>query len=177
MSRTSRYSVGIDLGTTHCVIARGDPEIRRAPEAVDLLEVAQLQAAGEVIESSLLPSFFYLPGQHELPEGSTDLPWGPSSEGVVGEMARRRVIDSPDRVVHSAKSWLCHDGVDRRRPFLPRSPAELERRVSPVEASAAYLTHLRRAWDHNVARGDKSLALGVQDILLTVPASFGEVAR
>ena len=177
MSRAARYSVGIDLGTTHCVIARGDPNVRRAREAVDLLEVAQLQAAGEVIENTLLPSFFYLPGPHELPEGSTDLPWGPSTEGIVGEMARRRVIDSPDRVVHSAKSWLCHDGVDRRRPFLPRSPAELERRVSPVEASAAYLSHLRRAWDHNVARGDKSLALGAQDILLTVPASFGEAAR
>lgn len=177
MSDRSRYSVGIDLGTTHCVIARGDPAARPVRDAVDLLPVAQLRAAGEVIESTLLPSFLYLPGAHELPEGSTDLPWGPAPEGVVGEMARRRVVDAPDRVVHSAKSWLTHEGVDRRRAFLPRSPAELERRVSPVEASAAYIRHLARAWDHNVARGDKALALERQDILLTVPASFGEAAR
>lgn len=178
MSRKeSRYSVGIDLGTTHCVIARGDPEEHKAAAAVEILDVPQLQATGEVVESELLPSFLYLPGAHELPEGSTDLPWGASSEGVVGEMARRRVAKSPDRIVHSAKSWLCHEGVDRTRPFLPRSPAELERRVSPVEASASYLTHLRRAWDHLIARGRKDHLLSAQDILLTVPASFGEAAR
>lgn len=178
MSRSrSRYSVGIDLGTTHCVIARGDPEERKATEAVQILDVPQLLAAGEVVENPLLPSFLYLPGAHELPEGSTDLPWGESSEGIVGEMARRRVAKSPDRVVHSAKSWLCHEGVDRTRPFLPRSPAELERRVSPVEASAAYLKHLRRTWDHLIGRHDKSMMLDAQEILLTVPASFGEAAR
>jgi molecular chaperone DnaK (HSP70) len=174
---SARYSVGIDLGTTNCVIARGDPEVQRATDAVDLLKVAQLQAPGEVVESPLLPSFLFLPVPHELPEGAADLPWGPSSEGIVGEMARRRVVDAPDRVVHSAKSWLCHEGVDRRQPFLPQSPAVLERRVSPVEASAAYLVHLRRCWDHGMAGGDPSFALAAQDILLTVPASFGEAAR
>jgi molecular chaperone DnaK (HSP70) len=175
--RDARYTVGIDLGTTNCVLARGDPEERAAAAAVDVVSVPQLQAPGEVVVSPLLPSFLYLPGPHELPEGSTDLPWGASAEGVVGEMARRRVAVTPDRVVHSAKSWLCHEGVDRTRPFLPRSQAELERRVSPVEASAAYLVHLRRAWDHLVARGERELALGAQDVLLTVPASFGEAAR
>jgi molecular chaperone DnaK (HSP70) len=173
----ARYSVGIDLGTTHCVIARADPEARRATAAVDILPVAQLQAPGEGVEQDLLPSFLYLPGAHELPEGSTDLPWGPADNGVVGELARRRVALSPDRVVHSAKSWLCHEGVDRRAPFLPRSAAELDYRVSPVQASAAYLHHLRQAWDHQVSQGDRALTLAEQDILLTVPASFGEAAR
>jgi len=177
VSSASRYTVGIDLGTTHCVLARGNPEAGLGEQPVDLLDVPQLAAPGEVVTSQLLPSFMYLPGEHELPEGSRDLPWGAQGVGVVGEMARRRGAEVPDRLVHSAKSWLCHDGVDRRIPFLPRSPAELETRVSPVDASAAYLEHLRRAWDHLIGRGDESRALANQDLVVTVPASFGEVAR
>jgi len=172
-----RYTVGIDLGTTHCVLAQGDPRAGLGEQPVHLLDVPQLQAAGEVVQRQLLPSFLYVPGEHELPEGSTELPWGETGLGIVGEMARRRSADVPDRVVHSAKSWLCHDGVDRRMPFLPRTPAEMERRVSPVEASAAYLEHMRRAWDHLIGRGDPALALAAQDLVVTVPASFGEVAR
>ena len=174
---SSRLTVGIDLGTTHCVLASGDPDAGLGEQPVHVFDVPQLQAAGEVVENPLLPSFLYLPGAHELPEGSTDLPWGLSEDGVVGEMARRRGAEIPDRIVHSAKSWLCHDGVDRSAPFLPRTPAEMDQRVSPVQASAAYLAHLRRAWDHLRARGDEALALEAQDLVVTVPASFGEVAR
>jgi molecular chaperone DnaK (HSP70) len=177
VSQPSRYTVGIDLGTTHCVLARGDPDAGLGQQPVELFEVPQLQAPGEVVTHNLLPSFMYLPDSHELPEGAAELPWGASEPGIVGEMARRRGSEVPDRLVHSAKSWLCHDGVDRTTPFLPRSQTELPRRVSPVEASAAYLEHLRRAWDHTVARGDPSLALAAQDLVVTVPASFGEVAR
>ena len=170
-------TVGIDLGTTHCVLARGNPDAGLGEQPVEIFELAQLQAAGEVVRSPLLPSFLYLPGEHELPDGAADLPWGASEYGVVGELARRRGTEVPDRIVHSAKSWLCHDGVDRRSPFLPRTPAEMERRVSPVEASAAYLRHLREAWDHEVGRGDPARSLAAQDLVVTVPASFGEVAR
>jgi len=175
--RSGRYTVGIDLGTTHCVLALGDPEAKLGEHPVQVLDVPQLQAPGEVVKGPLLPSFLYLPAEGELPEGSTELPWGEPDRELVGELARRRSSDVPDRVVHSAKSWLCHGGVDRRTPFLPRSPAELDRRVSPVEASAAYLAHLRQAWDHQVARGRKDRALAEQDLVVTVPASFGEDAR
>jgi molecular chaperone DnaK (HSP70) len=174
---SSRLTVGIDLGTTHCVLARGNPDAGLGEQPVHILDVPQLEAAGEVVTRPLLPSFLYLPGPHELPEGSTELPWGESEDGVVGEMARRRGAEIPDRIVHSAKSWLCHDGVDRTAPFLPRTPAEMDARVSPVQASGAYLAHLRRAWDHLQARGDADAALAVQDLVVTVPASFGEVAR
>ena len=137
MSEESRFTVGIDLGTTHCVLAKGDPRATLGQQPVEILEVPQLQAPGEVVARDLLPSFLYLPAAQELPEGSAELPWGEPEEGVVGEYARRRGGEVPDRVVHSAKSWLCHDGVDRRAAFLPRSPADLDHRVSPVEASAA----------------------------------------
>ena len=177
MSRESRYTVGIDLGTTHCVLAKGDPDAALGQQPVEILDVPQLQAPGEVVARDLLPSFLYLPAPQELPEGSAELPWGEPKEGVVGEYARRRGGEVPDRVVHSAKSWLCHDGVDRRAAFLPRSPAALDHRISPVDASAAYLAHLRRAWDHQVGRGDPAMALAEQDLVVTVPASFGEVAR
>jgi len=174
---TGRYTVGVDLGTTHCVLAQGDPEAGLGQQPVQVLEIPQLQAPGEVVASPLLPSFLYLPAEGELPAGSTELPWGEPDRDLVGEMARRRSSDVPDRVVHSAKSWLCHDGVDRHTQFLPRSPAELPRRVSPVEASAAYLAHLRQAWDHQIARGREELALAAQDVVVTVPASFGGDAR
>ena len=46
-------------------------------------------------------------------------------------------------------------------------------KISPCDASAAYLTHVRRAWDE--AHADAPLA--EQDVVLTVPASFDEAAR
>ena len=50
-------------------------------------------------------------------------------------------------------------------------------KLSPLDASARYLSHLRAAWGHAVARGDASLALERQVVTLTVPASFDAVAR
>ena len=46
--------------------------------------------------------------------------------------------------------------------------------MSPVDASAAYLRHLREAWD---AVDGGTAALDEQDVLLTVPASFDAEAR
>ena len=49
--------------------------------------------------------------------------------------------------------------------------------MSPVDASARYLAHIRDAWNATVAAGDDALRLERQRIVLTVPASFDEEAR
>ncbi|MGD8270426.1 MAG: Hsp70 family protein, partial [Desulfobacterales bacterium] len=67
--------------------------------------------------------------------------------------------------------------VDRNQAILPwGSPAEVPK-LSPVEASAAILDHIRQAWNHTIAREDENLILERQEIFLTVPASFDAVAR
>lgn len=166
------YLVGIDLGTSNCAVA--SVELARGPDApvVDL-PVPQLQRAGEVGARPLLPSCLYIPGEHELPPEAVQLPWENPDRWIVGEFARWQGARVPGRLVASAKSWLCHAAVDRSAPILPwGAPAEVGK-VSPVEASAMLLRHMARAWDsaHPHSR------LADQEVIITVPASFDEVAR
>src|ERR1700761_7254597 len=177
MSR-SRYLVGIDLGTTNCAVAYVDTHGRERPSAdIRNFEVPQLVAPSETAPRAMLPSFLYLPGTHELPAGASRLPWEGGSDGIVGEFARSQGARVPSRLVSSAKSWLCHPGIDREADILPwGSPPEIKK-VSPVDASAAYLEHIRDAWDALFAKDDEALRLEQQEIVLTVPASFDEAAR
>jgi molecular chaperone DnaK (HSP70) len=177
MSR-SRYLVGIDLGTTNCAVAYVDTHGRERPTAdIRNFEVPQLVAPGETAPRAMLPSFLYLPGEHELPPGASRLPWNEGSDRIVGEFARFQGAKVPSRLVSSAKSWLCHPGIDREADILPwGSPPEVKK-VSPVEASAAYLRHIRDAWNDTLAQGDASRRLETQEVVLTVPASFDEAAR
>ena len=95
----------------------------------------------------------------------------------MGEFARIQGGRVPAHLVSSAKSWLCHPGVDREAEILPwGSPAEA-RRVSPVEASAEFLRHIRDSWNATIAGDDPTHRLELQEIVLTVPASFDEAAR
>lgn len=169
-----RFSIGIDLGTTHCAlayvdIAASDGETTR----YGVLDIPQLTAPGAVESLPLLPSFLYLPHADELASGDLNLPWSSTQDFAVGEFARARGALTPIRLVSSAKSWLCHPGVDRRAAILPNdAPAEVAR-VSPLEASTRYLAHLRQAWDqaHPEAPFDQ------QDVTVTIPASFDPAAR
>jgi hypothetical protein len=176
--RPFEYIVGIDLGTTNSALAyvdrSGDP--RESP-SVHILNIPQLVAAGEVGQRTVLPSFLYLPGSYELPPGSTALPWDIERGYAVGEFAREQGAQVPGRLVSSAKSWLCHAGVDRTRATLPRGAGSGLEKISPVEASARYLLHLRESWNEVIAQGRKGYRLEEQMIILTVPASFDEVAR
>ncbi|MBI1299047.1 Hsp70 family protein [bacterium] len=173
-----KYIIGIDLGTTHCVVAYTDavaPEFEEP--AVQLFSIPQVVAPGEVKAQPLLPSFLLLPGPHDVPEGSLALPWNAEIDYTVGEYARNRGAELPARLVSSAKSWLSHRGVDRTQPILPfEAPAEA-RRVSPVEAMARYLRHIREGWNAQMAQDDADALFQHQEIYLTVPASFDAVAR
>jgi molecular chaperone DnaK (HSP70) len=191
----ARFVVGIDLGTTNSALAHADTERtsantgeasgasrgayaeavpRRMPVKIEVDEVAQLVGAGDVGQRATLPSFLYLAGDHELPPGAMQLPWDIDARCIVGEFARTQGAQVPGRLVASAKSWLCHPRVDRLAPILPWSEGGIEglTRVSPVDASAAYLRHMAGYWKH--ASGS---ALAEADLVLGVPASFDEVAR
>ncbi|MBI2894268.1 MAG: Hsp70 family protein [Deltaproteobacteria bacterium] len=165
------FAVGIDLGTTHCAMASvpltGD-EVAPIPTALP-----QVVRSSELEARPLLPSFLYMPSEVELPKGALALPWDAKRAFAVGVFARDQGARVPARVVSSAKSWLCHPNVDRRAAILPwGSPAEVPK-VSPVEAAARYLTHLREVWDAE----HPGAPLATQDLVVTVPASFDAVAR
>ncbi|MBZ0120038.1 MAG: Hsp70 family protein [Sandaracinaceae bacterium] len=168
------FAVGIDLGTTHCALSYVDLDLSEGEEvAQHLLDVPQVTAPGSVEGKKLLPSFLYVPGAGELPEGALALPWDKTPRFGVGEVARGLGAKTPVRVVSSAKSWLCHPGVDRRAAILPAgAPPEIAK-LSPLQASIFYLEHLREAW--NAKHPDAPL--DAQEVVITVPASFDPAAR
>ncbi len=147
------------------------------PPPITGLLIPQLVALSDAAERPLLPSFLYLPAAKEFPAGALDLPWKSAGDRAVGVLAREHGAKVPSRLVSSAKSWLSHAGVDRRAPILPWTAAEDVNRVSPVTASAAYLEHLRDAWNNRVAGKTAADRLENQEVFLTVPASFDAVAR
>ncbi|HTG44432.1 MAG TPA: Hsp70 family protein, partial [Verrucomicrobiae bacterium] len=170
----ARYSVGIDLGTTHCAVSTFDlgRENGRS-QGEGMLAIPQFVRPGAVEERPLLPSFLYLPNENEFAAGSLELPWKPKHGGVIGEFARAHGAKVPTRLVSSAKSWLCDSGVDRISEILPwQAPPDVQK-VSPLEASARYIEYLNAAWEQ--AHPDEKLA--DQDVIITVPASFDAAAR
>jgi hypothetical protein len=173
----TKFIIGIDLGTTNSVLSLLDLSAPDESSPIEVHPIAQLINPGEVADQSLLPSFLYVPGEMDFPQGSLALPWDRKPPFVVGELARKRGAENPQRLVASAKSWLSYAAVNRSAPILPwRSPDEVPK-LSPVEASSRYLEHMRNAWDSQVAKKKPDLALAEQEIFLTIPASFDEEAR
>ena len=175
----SRYVIGIDLGTTNSALAYVEPtaSTESAVALVERFAVPQLVAPGDVSERPLLPSFLYIPAAAEFPPGALELPWKSAADHVTGSLARDHGARVPGRLVGSAKSWLSHQGVDRRSPILPWSAPDDVPRVSPVDASRAFLEHLRDAWNARKPGKAAGERLENQEIFLTVPASFDPGAR
>lgn len=168
--------IGIDLGTTNSALA-----VASEHEPAQSLGVTQVIGPGEIAERPTLPSFLLLPAETEVPSAQLQLPWSGPLRYAVGTFARERGAELPHRLVSSAKSWLCNPSIDRTAQVLPFRGAQREldeamqggERVSPVNASARYMAHLRAAWDesHPDEPADE------QEVLVTVPASFDPVAR
>jgi len=181
----SRFVVGIDLGTTNCAVCfvdtrnglkdSNDPETGNDNWTIDIFSIAQSVAVGQVERRETLPSFHYEPAEGELPEAAMRLPWSEDADPTfgVGVFARDHGRAVPGRLISSAKSWLCHPGVDRRAALLPWHGAADVQSLSPVEVSSRYIRHIRNAW--NAEHPDAPLEQ--QDVVLTIPASFDEVAR
>ncbi|MCB0047890.1 MAG: hsp70 family protein [Caldilineaceae bacterium] len=173
-----RYIIGMDLGTTNSAVAYVDLADEDASRRrIRRFDVPQLVGLGEVAARMVLPSFLYLPGAHDLPQGGAALPWDDERAYVVGEFAREQGARVPGRLVSSAKSWLSHAGVDRTAPILPWGAGDDVEKVSPVTASMRYLQHVREAWNATLAGPDDEDRFEEQMLILTVPASFDEVAR
>jgi molecular chaperone DnaK (HSP70) len=165
----SNFAFGIDLGTSNTAISRVD----LSTGVTESVEVLQRVSESEVAARPLLPSSLYLAGAHELPEGSLSLPWDTGRDFLVGEFARLQGARVPGRLVQSAKSWLAHHSADPTEALLPYEGAADVHKVSPVAASTRYLEHLRESWDSQ----HPEQPLGRCEVVLTVPASFDELAR
>lgn len=168
----SRYVVGIDLGTTNSALCYVDTQ--EQPWQIRVLSVPQLVAPSQIEPRETLPSFHYQPPAGEIAAGGLRLAWSKDEPAnCVGVMARDWGTQVSGRTISSAKSWLCHSGVDRTADVLPWHAAEDVEKLSPVAASSRYLAQLREAWNWRF----KSEPLEKQDVVLTLPASFDEVAR
>ncbi len=164
---TAQYSIGIDLGTTNCVLSY----TVLGEESTDLrvLEIPQTTAPFESETLPGLASFLYIPTDAQIADRSL----AAFGNYCVGSYARKISAEQPDRTVVAAKSWLCHRSVDRRAPILPWQAADDCPMLSPVTASVAYLSHLVNAWN---AAFPQAL-IEDQIVTLTVPASFDMSAR
>ena len=168
----SRFVVGIDLGTTNCAVAFVDCEA--IDRGVQIFQVDQFTDWGQTERRSTLPSFHYQCTEEERGAAQQGLPWEDEAPAaIVGTLARDAGLAQPGRRIASAKSWLSHDGVDRTADLLPwHGDADINR-MSPVATSAEYLKHIRLAWDHRFP----DVPLSEQEVVITLPASFDEVAR
>ncbi|RPI51714.1 MAG: Hsp70 family protein, partial [Deltaproteobacteria bacterium] len=85
-----RYIVGIDLGTTNCVLSYIDTQKEHdlSKGIINIFQIPQLVAPGEVGEKDLLPSFIYLPTDQEKQGGRLTMSWNPFSDRVVGTYAK-----------------------------------------------------------------------------------------
>ncbi|MDO9049439.1 MAG: Hsp70 family protein [Methylobacter sp.] len=167
---TSHYLVGIDLGTTHTVVAYAKAD--NTNQEIQIFQIEQLIAPGQVAARPLLPSVRYHPATGELSEVDRSFP-SAAETAVIGEAARLLGAKTKGRFVTSAKSWLSHPSVDHAADILPWGSSDDISKVSPIAASASYLSHIRTVWGHQFP----DAPLEQQDIVITVPASFDEAAR
>ncbi len=177
-----RYVVGVDLGTTNSAVSYiniaslqesgYDPKHKK--RAIKIFKVPQLTGSGEFLPFYVLPSFLYIPGEYDISKESITHPWKRENDMFAGLFAREHGSLVPSRLVSSAKSWLCHARADRQAKILPWGSDKVEK-ISPVTATAEYLRHIRKAWNHSVK--DEDDFLENQYVVITVPASFDESAR
>jgi len=167
----AQYLIGIDLGTTNCTLAYSAKETYEGT-GIEQFQIPQVVKSGQQQERPSLPSFIYFPLEEELASQSAGISWDPLRSLCVGAFAHHRGSELPSRLIASAKSWLCHTGIDRRAPSLPIMGEEEIQNISPLDACAELLRHLKEAWDQKM-----ELPFSDQTVFITVPASFDPSAR
>lgn len=169
-----KFVLGIDLGTSNsavtlCDLSNGESRV---------VEVTQILAPNQVGERSSLPSALYLPSESEFSAEAIELPWdGESGSRIVGAFAREHGAQVPDRLVTSAKSWLSNPHVDPQSAVLPWNSEIESGKISAVAASRLYLEHLKHGVLYAERLEGREWNLQEGQVVLTVPASFDEVAR
>jgi hypothetical protein len=171
---SARFSLGIDLGTTNSAVAIEDFESGRGA----IVEITQLLGPNQIGEKPTLPSALYIPHPAEFPDQSLGLPWSKAgADTIIGQFARDHGALVPDRLITSAKSWLSNFHIDPKKPVLPWKSDIKEQRLSAFECSRRYLEHMKEGFLHAERAQGQAWNLAEGQIVLTVPASFDEVAR
>ncbi|MEZ4743168.1 MAG: Hsp70 family protein [Bdellovibrionota bacterium] len=170
------YTIGIDLGTSNSALTWQ----KSGNEKIHLLEIEQIQTASAISRQNTLPSVIYFPNNTEATTQIPCLPWqsNTSNELIVGEWAKNRCHEAPDRCVVSAKSWLCNNKVQRDDQILPWKSQATSKRISPIEASTLYLKHLMDCFSYQrLEQDNEEIDWNDVHVTLTIPASFDDVAR
>src|SRR5215831_9434139 len=171
---SASFSFGVDLGTSNSAVAIEDFGAQRSA----IVEMTQLLAANRVGEKPTLPSALYIPHPEEFASESLKLPWAKSTGGpIVGHFARAHGALVPDRLVTSAKSWLSNLHIDPKKPVLPWKSDIKEQKLSAFECSRIYLEHMKEGFLYAEAAQKRKWDLPEGEVVITVPASFDEVAR
>ncbi|MGJ8637856.1 MAG: Hsp70 family protein [Opitutaceae bacterium] len=171
---SKKYSLGIDLGTSNSALTVGSID----GGALEDLSILQVVGPHTVEARSGLPSNVYIAAPEEFSEDAFNLPGLDRSPScIVGAFARQHGAQVPDRLVSSAKSWLCSTQVDHREPILPWQSDSVDEKLSPIDATRLYLESLTYGFKAAAEANSKDWSLDNTDVTLTVPASFDEVAR
>lgn len=148
--RRSGFGIGVDLGTTHSVVAWGPGQPAKA--------IADAQGR------TLLPSVVAYLDENQV---------------LVGHEAVALASDHPTRVIASAKRFLgrSRDDLDFEHPYHLEGDEELirfevgrERPVNPIEVSAQVLRALKE-------RAEAHMGQQIDGAVVTVPAYFNEAQR
>ncbi len=171
---STRFSLGIDLGTSNSAVAADDFQDDRT----GIVEISQILRPNQIGEKSTLPSALYIPHPEEFPADALRLPWPNHTEtAIVGHFARDHGALIPDRLVTSAKSWLSNFHIDPKLAVLPWKSDIKEPKLSAFDCSRLYLQHLKEGFLYAERIHGRAWDLTEGQIVLTVPASFDEVAR
>lgn len=176
MKTKAAYIIGIDLGTTNCTVAYTPVLVEAEDKSHPVIEqfsMTQVMSAGAQGSHFSLPSFIYYPLPEELSAKLANVEWANDRTFSVGTFARDRGAELPTRMIASAKSWLCHNGIDRREKILPFESDDVFYKMSPLEACAELLRHICEAWENE----KPEIPFTEQQVLITVPASFDPSAR
>ena len=180
------FSLGIDLGTSNSAMTLAPVDDENNPGELVSLPITQVLGPNSVGERDTMPSALYFPTVGEFEDDAVAFA-GTSKrktktgeqvgEYIIGHFAREAGAARPDRLIVSAKSWLCNKHVNPRDTILPWQSASIPptERFSPLGATHAYLEHLKESF---LLHGKAHKAtLKATHLILTVPASFDEVAR
>src|ERR1700730_7318806 len=170
MSR--RFSLGIDLGASNSAIALEDFASGRN----EVVEITQILGLNQIGEKPILPSALYLPHPDEFRQNGMRLPWAKTvGEPIIGHFARDHGALIPDRLITSAKSWLSNFHIDPKKAVLPWKSDIKEQKLSALECSRRSLEHMKEGFLY--AERAKGRRISDAQVVITVPASFDEVAR
>jgi molecular chaperone DnaK (HSP70) len=168
------FSIGIDLGTTNSAVAVEEFESGRAT----IVDITQILGINQIGEKATLPSALYIPHPDEFQESQVRLPWSKTGgEPIIGHFARNHGATIPDRLIASAKSWLSNFHVDPKSPMLPWKSDIKEQKLSAFDCSRRYLEHIKQGFLYAESVKGRTWNLADGQVVLTVPASFDEIAR